>query len=189
VVSDEVIPVPVVETAEILGCDPEQGLPVQVERWVARRTLWILSSALVLLLVLTTVLASMVYLDHRDTPSDADKTRIAAVLAYVDAMNAHDLHALHRATTASTRCVFLGDCDIQDYYDGSSLDDATRSLFDDGLQLTVVRPLQVGTGASANQVWALIHLHSRSHDHTNHQVFYLQQVDGTFKVDALAVHD
>jgi hypothetical protein len=168
------------ERLEIIGESPQAGAP-------ARRSLlpYLLAAALALALVAVAALGFRVYLDHRDTRSATDQAAVAATMAWIDAMNAHDLQATHKAMTSEGRIVFLSEDVVQDGpYSGSDFDSFAKEMYADGFHLTVLHDPVVANGL---QVEVLLHMTRGQDDQVNHNIFQLVHDEDGLKVDAVIV--
>jgi len=159
-----------IEQAEILGDGPTEQKPSHLVRWLA--------GALAIAVVVAAALGGWVYLDHRR--STGEREAVGAAVAWVDAMNAHDLKALQGSMTVDGAVVFFGS---EGVIDGPLHGDASwagaQSMFDDGIHLAVLGEPTVSNGA---QVSLLIHMTRGNDDQTDFSVFDLQRVGGALKV-------
>jgi hypothetical protein len=180
---------PELEELEIMGSDPGEPPGYRIGRWAAARLTWLLAGALTVALVAVAGLGAWLYVDHRDTRTAAEKARTSAAMAWVNAMNAHDLAALHRSMTTTGRVTFLYADSVGDGpLTGTTLDAFAGTMFDDDIRLTVTTRPVVGSGTAENQVWMIVAMHRGQDAQINHTILYLVPQNGVLRVDAVAVH-
>jgi len=181
---------PELESPEIMGQPPDEGLPYRAGNWFHRHLTPLLSVALALALVAVAALGTWLYLDHRDTRTEAEKGRVAAVQTWVDAVDSHDLGAVHGAMTTTPRILFLNSegLAVAPIQGIEEVDELLTTLFARDTHLTVLRDPQVGEGSSQNQVWTLLHAKNKDDDLTDVHLFFVAPQDGVLKVDVVQVH-
>lgn len=168
-----------VESAEIIGTSPEAPQGYRIGRWVARRSTWLLSGALAVALATIAVLGTWLYLDHRDTRTVEEKAAIAAVMAYVDAANAHDIDGMLANLAPAGKVVFLGAEGVVDGpYAGETLAIAARATIN-GFHLEVIGEPVVLT---PHRVSMELHMTRVGDDRVDVHVYDLTEVDGALKV-------
>ncbi|MGZ4594289.1 MAG: Rv0361 family membrane protein [Actinomycetes bacterium] len=101
--------------------------------------------ALALAVLVVVGLAGFLYVEHHQT--DEERAAQAAVTAYVDAMNNHDLSALQRATTEGGTWEAVGKgAIVTGPYAGQAYWRWVQSLFAQGFHLEVMSPAIVSGG-------------------------------------------
>jgi hypothetical protein len=168
--------VPDLEKLEILGDEQPAPRPAQLTRWLA--------AALAVALVAVAGLAGWIWWDHRDTRSDTEKAAAAAVLAWDDGFNAHDLQAMHRVMTSDCGVTFIDSVgSVDGPYQGLSGDVGAQSLFSRGAHVTVLQGPVVGASL---EVWVLVRMTElEDQPQIGHQVFQLAREDGQLLISAV----
>lgn len=106
-------------------------------------------------------------------------------MAWVDAMNDHNLLAVEASMTSTARMVFLSEDGVQDgAFSGSALTDFNLAMFNDGIHLEVLSDPVVSNGT---QVWTVVQMTRGEDDTINHTIFHLDRTGRELTVDVVMV--